>query len=147
MIYIIIAVSIFLGDCFIKKYIEDNKEYGKNEEILNGNIIINKYHNKGAMLNFLENKKDIVIGVSGALLGVIMIIFSLLIPRKGHKLTKIGLSFIIGGAASNFYDRVKRGYVVDYFSFKKLKKIVFNISDLFIFLGTFIIGLLTALKK
>lgn len=146
MIYIMIAISIFLGDCFIKKYIDENKEYGKNEEILNGNIIINKYHNKGAMLNFLENKKDIVIAVSTTLLGVIMIIFSLLLPRKGHKLTKLGLSFIIGGAASNIYDRVTRGYVVDYFSFKKLKKIVFNISDLFIFLGTAIVGLVSATK-
>ena len=34
-------------------------------------------------------------------------------------------------------DRLKRGYVVDYFSirFKKLKKIVFNLGDICIFLG------------
>ena len=37
----------------------------------------------------------------------------------------------------NLYDRMKRGYVVDYFSiqFKKLKKIVLNIGDICIFLG------------
>lgn len=53
---------------------------------------------------------------------------------------KLAFSFIIGGACSNVYDRIVRKYVVDYFSFntklKKLKDIVFNISDMFIFLGT-----------
>ncbi len=46
------------------------------------------------------------------------------------------------GALSNLFDRVKRGYVVDYFSFQFgwLKKVVFNIGDLCIFLGTFLLA-------
>mgnify|MGYP004557310627 CR=1 FL=1 len=36
------------------------------------------------------------------------------------------------------YDRLKRGYVVDYFSIQcgKLKKVVFNLGDIFVFLGS-----------
>ena len=46
------------------------------------------------------------------------------------------------GALSNLFDRVKRGYVVDYFSFQLgwLKKVVFNIGDICIFLGTFLLA-------
>ena len=50
---------------------------------------------------------------------------------------KIALTFAIGGALSNLYDRMVRGYVIDYFSiqWKKLTKVVFNLGDLFIFAG------------
>ena len=45
----------------------------------------------------------------------------------------------LAGGVSNLYYRMKRVYVVDYFSFRvpleKLRRIVFNLSDLFIFAG------------
>ena len=48
---------------------------------------------------------------------------------------------IIGGGLSNLYDRMKRGYVVDYFSirWKGLKKVVFNLGDICVFLGAAIL--------
>ena len=55
-----------------------------------------------------------------------------------------GRSAILGGAISNLYDRLVKGYVVDYFSieFKRLKKVIFNLGDIFVFLGSlvFLIG-------
>lgn len=143
MIYIILILSIFVGDGIIKKYIEDTKQYGKNEKIFNGKIIISKYHNKGAMLNFLENNVKLVLALSSAMLGAVFVIFAIFLPKKENKLLKLGLALILGGALSNTYDRIKKGYVVDYFSFNWLKKIVFNLSDICIFLGTFI----TAIAK
>lgn len=141
MIYILIIICIFVGDGFIKKYIEETKQYGKEEKICDGKIIINKYHNKGAMLNFLEKKAEVVLVISSLILGIVVTFFAMLIPKKGNKMLKFGLSLIIGGALSNTYDRVKRGYVVDYFSFSCLKKIVFNISDFCIFIGSFFAAL------
>ena len=138
MIYIILILSIFVGDGIIKKYIEDTKQYGKDEKIFDGKIIISKYHNKGAMLNFLENNAKLVLALSSAMLGAIFVIFAIFLPKKENKLLKLGLALILGGALSNTYDRIKKGYVVDYFSFNWLKKIVFNLSDICIFLGTFI---------
>ena len=143
MIYIILILSIFVGDGIIKKYIEDTKQYGKDEKILNGKIIISKYHNKGAMLNFLENNVKLVLALSSAMLGAVFVILAIFLPKKENKLLKLGLALILGGALSNTYDRIKKGYVVDYFSFHWLKKIVFNLSDICIFLGTFI----TAIAK
>jgi signal peptidase II len=45
--------------------------------------------------------------------------------------------FLLAGGASNAYDRVKRGYVVDYFIINKgwLKRTIFNLADMFLFLG------------
>ena len=46
------------------------------------------------------------------------------IGKKGRVLEKTALTLVLAGGASNLYDRLKRGYVVDYFSiqWKKLKK-------------------------
>ncbi|MDD7641035.1 MAG: signal peptidase II, partial [bacterium] len=54
---------------------------------------------------------------------------------------KAGLALLIGGGASNLLDRMRRGYVTDYFSieaagrFKKLSNVVFNCSDFCVFGG------------
>ena len=51
----------------------------------------------------------------------------------------MGLSVLLGGSFSNTYDRLKRKYVVDYFSFNVkccgIRRIVFNISDFCIMIG------------
>jgi len=147
MVFIVIALAIFITDVKIKKYIEEKKEMHKKEDILNGNITIERYHNKGAMLNFMQNDAGIVKCLSASLLGIIFFIFAALLPKKGNTFLKFGLALVLGGALSNVYDRFKRGYVVDYFSFKFLKKIVFNISDIFIFIGSFLIAVLAIFKK
>jgi signal peptidase II len=147
MIYILVVVVLFFLDNKIKKYIEEHKEMYKKEEILNGNIILERYHNKGAMLNFMENNVSLVKKVTISLLGLLIVSFALLLSKKGNNLLKLGLSFVLGGALSNVYDRVKKGYVVDYFSFKFIKKVVFNISDICIFIGSFLIAIFSLLKN
>ncbi len=47
-------------------------------------------------------------------------------------------SLVIGGAAGNLYDRLRFGYVVDYFDFRVWP--VFNIADAAICTGVFLIG-------
>ncbi len=147
MFYFILIAGIFLTEWKIKNYIEKNKEMHKKEEILGGNIVIERYHNKGAMLNFLENDVKVVKTISCTLLGVALLMFLLLLPKKGDKLLKLAMALILGGALSNVADRFTRGYVVDYFSFKFLKKIVFNISDICIFIGSGLVVIRSLFKK
>lgn len=147
MFYVLMVLGIFITDTLIKNYIEDNKEMHKSEKILNGNIIIERYHNKGAMLNFLEDKAETVKMISAVFAGILLLIFAFVVPKKGNHLLKLGLSLLLGGALSNVYDRITKGYVVDYFSFKFLKKIVFNISDILIFIGSLFITIHSLFKK
>lgn len=146
MVFIVIILVLFIVDDKIKQYIEENKEMNKQEEIFHGHIIIERYHNKGAMLNFLEKKSYLVKYISATILGILLVILACFLPKKGDNVLKLGLSLVLGGAFSNVYDRIKKGYVVDYFSFKWLKNIIFNLSDICIFVGSFIIALLSIIK-
>jgi signal peptidase II len=143
MVYILITLALFLFDANVKNYIEQNFRMGETKDILKGRITINKHHNKGFSLNVLENRQDIVKKVSAILLGIIVLFFIIILGQKRKCLMKLGLSLSIGGAASNVWDRFKRGYVVDYFSIniKPIKHIVLNLADIFIFIGSFILFL------
>ena len=58
MIYLGIIAGIFGLDYFIKRYVDKNRELMEETPILKGKVIIRKYYNKGAALNFLAKKPE-----------------------------------------------------------------------------------------
>lgn len=116
MIYAGIIALIFIGELFIKNHVEKNRKDGEEKEILQGRILLRKYHNKGACMNLGEKKRSVVAAVSLILTAVLTIVFLVTLTAKGNAWLKAGLSLLLGGAFSNTYDRLKRKYVVDYFS-------------------------------
>ncbi len=145
MIYIGIAAGIFLLDGWIKGYIEKTKKEGEVSEGLWGLLWFKKYHNRGAFLNLGENRQGLVKGISVLLCILLTGIFLLTLGQKGNGALKFGLSLLLGGSFSNTYDRLRRKYVVDYFSihienrvWRGLSKVVFNISDFCIVSGAVI---------
>lgn len=142
MCYIFLVLFIVFLEGKIKNHIELSYSDTQQRFILQKKIRIRKYHNHGAFLNILEKKKTFlhVISVLFTLFIFLCLLFTLF--QKGNHLLKSGLSLLLGGAFSNTYDRLKRQYVVDYFSFctpfAKLNRIVFNLSDFCIILGALI---------
>lgn len=139
MIYIGIAAFIFAGDFFLKRYVDKTRKLNETEEILNGRILVRKYYNEGAVLDTLSKWPWLVRLLCGGCILILGTFWALLLRKKGNLGLKLGLSLVIGGGLSNLYDRFAKGHVVDYFSFRsgfqKLQRIIFNLSDLFIFLG------------
>ena len=71
-------------------------------------------------------------------LSILIIIFLLsLIRNESTILSKLSISFIIGGALGNVLDRFTYGAVVDFISLhaKGFSWYIFNIADMFIVLG------------
>lgn len=142
MIYIFIILGIFIGELYLKNYIEKQEENKQIATILMNKIRIRKYHNFGAFLNIMEKHQKILYLLSILFTLILTLFFLLTLGQKGQRLLKFGLSLLLGGAFSNTYDRLKRKYVVDYFSFQspfpKLNRIVFNLSDFCIMIGAMI---------
>ena len=94
------------------------------------------------MLNKASNSQPVVAAMSLGLAIFCTMIFVVTLGNKGNILLNTGLALLLGGAYSNTYDRLKRKYVVDYFSFgvpiKSVRKIIFYLSDIFIMLGAMI---------
>ena len=139
MIYLAIAAGIFVLDFFLKKHIDKKYARKVRHKKLHNFIYIEKYYNDGAMLNALEKCPGILKVLHTGLMLLMCIWFYFVLRRSGGNLQKAGLSFLIGGGLSNLFDRYTKGHVVDYVGFgfgpKWFRKIVFNVSDFFVFIG------------
>lgn len=139
MIYLLLTAGVFFLDFLIKRYM-DKKYAGKvMHPRLGGRIVIEKYYNKGAALNFLAKKPGLMRGIHTAVIVAVGIFYYFLLRLDGRKLGKAGVAMLMGGGLSNLYDRYTKGHVVDYFRInmgpKRLRRIIFNISDFCIFIG------------
>lgn len=140
---------IFFGDLWIKNKIEKSgigcmgESDKKPEALFGGGILLRNHHNRGFILNIGQGRRRAVAALSMVLAVLLGGLFVLSLGRRGNKLLRIGLAFLLGVAFSNTYDRLKRQYVVDYFSFnvkwKRLRRIVFNLSDFCIMIGALLL--------
>ncbi|MEY8391686.1 signal peptidase II [Lachnospiraceae bacterium 45-W7] len=139
MKFAILSFTIFGGDFFLKTYMERHLKGGEEKEICRGRILLRRHHNSGMALNMLKNCRTALKIICGSMLLLLGSLWFIFLGRKENSGILLGLSLLLGGGASNFYDRISRGYVIDYFSFctpfRWLNQIVFNISDLCIFAG------------
>ena len=140
MQYFLITAVIYALDNWLKENREKNRQ---KKEYIGGNVQITTSHNYGAFLN-LGDKKPFVVKLVSLLLSLgLTVLFLLTFTKYGRRELQLGLAFLLGGAYSNTYDRMKRGYVVDYLNFPKLpgkfKNVVYNFSDFCILFGACLI--------
>lgn len=142
MIYLVIMVVIFVGDYLLKNWIEKNEKEGDTRKILGGAFLVRKHHNRGFALNKGSSRQSLVAALSLGLAVFCTLLFVVSMGNKGSVLLHTGLALLLGGAYSNTYDRLRRKYVVDYFSFnvpvKGIRRIIFNVSDMCIIIGALI---------
>lgn len=141
----LLAIAVFVTDLLIKNHIERTGTEGKTQSVCGGRMILHKYHNKGAFLNAGERKSGLVAILSLILTLGATVLFLATFTFRGRWMLRSGFALLLGGAYSNTYDRLIRKYVVDYVSFpvknKKIRNIVFNISDFCIMIGALLIVL------
>lgn len=146
MLYLLLIIFFFAADFSLKNRIEITPEEHLPLKFLDGHVEIRRLHNKGlAGGRFKENPRLATL-LSGVCLFLVSLLGFPLLFKKGSRLNKLAVSMILGGAAGNFFDRLGRGHVVDYISFPKAKikpirKYVYNLADLLIFLGSGILVL------
>ena len=91
-ICLVIIAGIFLGDLWIKNYIEKHIVDGELRKKLGGKLLIRKYHNRGAALNAGEKKRPLVAAISVLLSIAALVLLILSFGHRGNTLLRIGLS-------------------------------------------------------
>ena len=140
MIFVLLIAGIFLLDYMLKEHTDSSRLQGTKQEILGGRLILRNCHNEGAAFGMFKMEKKHCLEASAFVLGGAIWEFVRQLVHSGSRMGKLGLSMVLGGGLSNYFDRRNKGYVTDYVSFgvknKKLRNMVFNISDFFILGGT-----------
>ncbi len=145
LLLMILFVVVLIGVPLFEFLITNKIKKQKTPYLLNKHIEIHYEINTGMMLGLSKNNRAIVLIITTILLILVLgtTIF-LIIFTRGMITLKIGCIVLSGGAMSNALERYIYKHVIDYISFprfliKKVRRIIFNVADFFIFIGCLII--------
>ena len=98
--------------------------------------------NRGAAFGILQGARYIFIFLTISVLIICFYYYKKIPKNKFELLTKTSLTLIISGAIGNLIDRIFRGFVIDMFHFIFWGNdfAVFNMADIFVVLGTFLLA-------
>ena len=131
---------IVIIDQVVKMLIRGRLEYGESIEVIPGFFSLTRVHNTGAafgMLNPVDFPyKSVVMPLvaAAALAGLALYAATL---DAAQRLSRIGLTFVIAGAAGNLIDRLTMGYVLDFVDvyWRDWHFWAFNVADASITVG------------
>ena len=136
MLYILIIIGLIAIDQ-ISKY----KAVNYLANIGSIPIIKNIFHltyveNRGAAFGMFQNNQIIfiVVAIAACVFGLYY-----LYKKDLNILGKSAIILIISGALGNLIDRIRLGFVVDYFDFRVIWDYVFNVADVFVVVGTILL--------
>ena len=93
--------------------------------------------NNGAAFGILKGNKLFLIGMVTVVIVLLCVYYYKTPGQKPYLYLKMAMVPIIAGALGNLIDRVRQGYVVDFFQFIPFNFPVFNFADIFVVIGTF----------
>ena len=149
-----ILIDVFLTDTILKSRAEKHLSDKAVREIAGDKILLRKLHNYGLACNLGEKHPKLIEQGTLAVWITMFLTWLRVLKKPLGKvqgiLVRLGGALVLGGGLSNLNDRITKGYVTDYFSFnvkcEKLKRIVFNLSDMCIAVGA-VLTALGCIKK
>jgi signal peptidase II len=139
-----LAISVTTADQLSKLAVSTLMDYGQNVP-LSGFFNLVYVWNTGAAFSFLADaggwQRYFFIGITL----VVSTILAVMLRKPRPRAEALGYSLVLGGALGNGFDRIVRGYVVDYFDFywRNWHWPAFNLADCGIVLGVLLLLLNT----
>lgn len=135
MIYILIAV-IFLAADFITKISAVRCLTEVSTMPIFENILHLTYvENRGIAFGMFSGGRVVFIGVSIAVMAVLTIMLFKTKKEDRSVWLKLGTAMVLSGAAGNLFERITKGYVVDFIDFRMIDFPVFNVADIAVCVG------------
>lgn len=140
MIYIFIIISLTAIDQITKYmiYEESLGIVGYSIPIISNFFHITYIENHGGIFGLFQGRINVFTAVS-TLLIIYIVATEYKNFNKYSKLTKIGISIIAAGALGNMIDRFFRGYVIDMIDIQGIWPFIFNVADMYIHIGVYLI--------
>ncbi len=145
MLYIFIIAFAVGIDQFTKYLAQTLLMPVKTLPLVPGIFHLTYARNTGAAFSILKDTQIILIPVTGFII-VGIICYMIKIRNKKNVVLKLSLALISGGAFGNFIDRVRLGYVTDFFDFTLINYPIFNFADVFVVLGVIFLAYIILFK-
>lgn len=133
----IIASAVLLIDQVSKYLVMSKLYFAQSIPVISNILSLTKIFNTGAAFSILENNTAFLAVFS--ILASLVIVIYILKKTHLHILYIFSWGLILGGTLGNLTDRVLYGFVIDFIKLDFINFPVFNISDIAINIGAFII--------
>ena len=143
MAVFLIAVMLIIvaGDQIFKYWIDHSFAVGESRDFISlGShkiFDLTYVRNDGAVFGSMSGQRWFLIGFTSLI--IVIGLFILFRHPKHSKLLTTSLVLFISGGIGNLIDRIRFGYVVDMFDFQLFDFAVFNIADICVVIGIFLL--------
>lgn len=138
MLAAIIAIVAVILDQVSKYIVVQNIELRGSVPFIKGFMSFYHTQNTGAAFSMFSDSRWVFMVFSVISMGII--VYLLYKEYRRHVLLNISLAMILGGGVGNMIDRVRLGYVVDFFRTEFVDFAIFNVADCFITVGAVLLG-------
>jgi|GEM_PF-599544 len=132
-----LLLTTLFSDQITKYLVENHLALYDSIEILDGFLRLTHIKNTGAAFGIFQQATGFLVIVTGVMIVVIGVAAYIFSNRSLFFAAGFGL--ILGGAMGNFIDRLRMGYVVDFFHLS-LWPAVFNVADISVVTGAIFLG-------
>jgi signal peptidase II len=132
--------SVFCGllvllDQSVKRWAAEALRPIGEKPFLPGFVRLSYVENRGAAFGIMQGAGWFFIPLTVVMLIVIAWYYARLPKARRYWLARVPMLMLLAGAAGNFIDRVRHGYVVDMFEFEFISFPVFNVADICLVAG------------
>lgn len=137
--FLVVALLVALDQ--LTKYIAFNHLQGMNSiPIIKDVFHLTFVKNRGAAFGILQNQRWFFIFMTIAVLLGIIYYYKHLPKHNPYGFIRIALILISAGAVGNLIDRIRLGFVIDFFDFCLINFPVFNVADICVVIGTILLA-------
>ena len=139
---VILMIFLIVIDQITKYFAVLNLKGVSSWVLWDGVFELHYLENRGAAFGILQDQKMIFILIAVVVLAVIFYFLFKAPYQKMYSKLHISLILIAAGAIGNLIDRVRLGYVVDFFYFSLINFPVFNVADIYVTVSSFYLVIL-----
>ena len=138
---VLIAALVFL-DQFTKHLAVLHLKDQPNIIWVKGVMELEYLENRGAAFGILQNQQWLFILLFFLFVTAVIIFYCRMPLEKKYLPVQIISLFLIAGGLGNLIDRIRLGYVIDFFYFSLINFPIFNVADIYVTVGMVILFIL-----
>lgn len=110
--------------------------------LVEGVMDLTYVENHGVAFGMLSGQRWAILLLTGVITVGLVYYYTTLPKTREYFYARIAMVMIFAGAIGNMIDRMLRGFVVDFFEFTFFQWPVFNVADIYVVLGVFVLMIL-----
>lgn len=142
LISVVVLVALILLDQWSKQLAVKYLYQQKPIEILPGIFELSFLVNRGAAFGIMQNFQYFFAAVTCVVLCLVVYCFIRIPGQRKYMPLHCLLVLLMAGAVGNLLDRVRLGYVIDFFYFKLIDFPIFNVADCYVVVSVILLAIL-----